>query len=167
MAHYAGNYEEGYVPFSFNQPVVDDGGTGPLPESTTPATPSQPTDALSYLWELAQKDPSYMEAYLQALAERENTTNAQAWYEKMSGSQYQRAVKDLQAAGLNPYLALTNLSGAGSGSVSPAGTWSSSPYANQVARKNAESQNMTARSNTIKAIATMTTSIVAMMALLL
>lgn len=162
MAHYAGNYGEGYVPFSFNQPVVQDGGSGPLPENTNPQSGSP--DALSQLRDLANSNPEYMETYLQLLAERENTTNAQKWYEEMSGSQYQRAVKDLQAAGLNPYLALTSLSGAGAGSVQPAGSWSISPYSNKVAKENAQSQRMQA---TAKIAGLLTTSILALAAMIL
>ena len=139
----------------------------PSAQSSSNGSSSTPSgNALDQLYKLAQENPEYMEIYLQLLAERENTTNAQAWYEKMSGSQYQRAVKDLEAAGLNPALALMNLSGAGSGSVSPAGTWSTSPYANKIAKKNAESQETTATANILKTIATMTTSVVALLALM-
>lgn len=124
-------------------------------------------DALSQLFDLSKTNPEYMETYLQLLAERENTTAAQAWYEKMSGSQYQRAAKDLQAAGLNPYLALQSLGGAGSGSVSPAGSWSTSPYSNKMARSQAESQSLNARANAIKAGLAGLTAIVALAALML
>lgn len=111
----------------------------PSPVSNNPV--SQPSNSLDYLWDLAQKDPAYMELYLQLLAERENTSNAQAWYEKMSGSQYQRSVEDLKKAGLNPWLALQGLNGAGSGSVQPAGTWSNSAYSNKTNRDRSNFQN--------------------------
>lgn len=121
-------------------------------------------DALSQLADLAKDNPEYMETYLQLLAERENTTNAQAWYERMSGSQYQRAAEDLRKAGLNPALALTALSGAGSGSVAPAGSWSTSPYGNKVANENAKSQRIQAG---LKVAGLMTTSIMALAMMLL
>lgn len=123
-------------------------------------------DALSQLYELAQKDPAYMETYLQLLAERENTTNAQAWYEKMSGSQYQRAMDDLRKAGVNPWLALQSLGGAGAGSVQPAGTWSTSPYANKISKQQAESQRLNSQATMLKAFAGMSTAVLALLALL-
>lgn len=97
--------------------------------------------ALDQLRDLAESDPAYMELYLQLLAERENTSNAQAWYEKMSNSSYQRAADDLRKAGLNPWLALQSLGGAGSGSLQPAGTWSNSAYQNKTNRDQALSNN--------------------------
>lgn len=124
-------------------------------------------DALSQLFELGKTDPAYMETYLQLLAERENTANAQKWYERMSDSQYQRAYKDLEKAGINPYLALQSLGGAGSGSVAPAGSWSSSPYANKVSKQQADSQRMTAASNIVKALLGAGTAITAILALLI
>lgn len=61
-------------------------------------------------------------AYLTNVAnenEYKATQSARAWEEYMQGSQYQRAVKDLEKAGLNPWLAIQN------GGVSGAGTSSS------------------------------------------
>lgn len=156
-------FEDGYVPFSFNQPdsVYQD---DPTHVSTNPvASSSGSDDALSKLANLANDNPEYMETYLQLLAERENTANAQAWYEKMSGSQYQRAVEDLKKAGLNPALALTALSGAGSGSVQPAGSWSTSPYANKVQKE----QMLNNRAQVgVKIAGMLTTSILAILAMM-
>jgi len=85
-----------------------------------------PQDALSQLHELAKTDPAYKEMELQLMAERENQQAAWDWYEKFNGTYYQRTTKDLEAAGLNPWLALQSLGSGGSGSTSPAGTWSGS-----------------------------------------
>lgn len=60
-----------------------------------------------------------------AIARRYNSQEAQLnreWQEYMSSTSYQRAVKDLQAAGLNPILAYSNLSGASTPSGSSAST---------------------------------------------
>lgn len=162
MAHYAGTYEEGYVPFSFNQPVVSD--PADTASVINPIGDLDSGGALDKLRNLANENPEYMETYLQLLAERENTYDARRWYENLSDSQYQRAVADLRKAGLNPALALTALSGASSGSVSPAGTWNNSPYANKLAKENVELNKTQAG---IKLAGMLTTSVLAMVAMLL
>lgn len=48
--------------------------------------------------------------------ERAATSSARAWDEYMDSTKYQRMVKDLEAAGLNPYLALQGGLSAGSSS---------------------------------------------------
>lgn len=125
---------------------------------------SREIDALTALYNLAQTNPEYMETYLQLLAERENTTNAQAWYRHMSDTSYQRAVKDLEKAGLNPALALSGLNGASAGSVQPASTWSTSPYANKINAQNAKTNSQNASTNLLKALLSMGAISVAMLA---
>lgn len=56
--------------------------------------------------------------------ERAAVNSARAWDEYMDSTKYQRAVKDLQAAGLNPWLALQSGVSAG-GSSTTASTGSS------------------------------------------
>ena len=90
--------------------------------------------ALQKYADLARNNPEYMDSYLQALAERENTLQAQQWYSSMANSQYSRAMEDIKKAGYNPYLVLNGLNGAGSGSVSAAGTSSISGYQNKLSK---------------------------------
>lgn len=85
-----------------------------------------PEDALSMLREMAQNDDAYKELYIQLLAERENQERAYKWYEDFNNSYFQRTSEDLKKSGLNPWLALQSLGSAGSGSLSPAGSWSGS-----------------------------------------
>lgn len=85
-----------------------------------------PEDALSMLRDMAQNDEAYKELYIQLLAERENQERAYKWYEDFNNSYFQRTTEDLKKAGLNPWLALQSLGSSGSGSLSPAGSWSGS-----------------------------------------
>lgn len=158
----------GFNPNSGSNTFVDEAMKAAVqPDTNKDYFPGRGEDALSALYNLAKENPEYMETYLQLLAERENTTNAQQWYEKLSDSSYQRAVKDLEKAGLNPALALSGLNGASSGSVQPASTWSTSPYANKVSRDQARAQNLSATANMLKAVLGLGTITIAAMAALL
>lgn len=164
----SGGFVNGFNPNDGSNDFVDlinqEVNSDLVPESSFKLDPNK--DYLSRVQKVVKDNPEYMELYLQLLAERENTTNAQAWYEKMSGSQYQRAIEDLKKAGINPYLALQSLGGAGSGSVQPSGTWSTSPYANKISKENADSQRLSAASTAIKAFAGISTAILALLAFL-
>ena len=141
------------------------GSSGTSDNSTNPVSNvSNNGDALSQLYDLAQSNPEYMETYLQLLAERENTTNAQQWYEKMSNTSFSRMINDIEKAGYNPMIAFSSLGGAGSGSVQPAGTWSSSPVANKYAKEKAK---MDAGNNAVRAIAALGTAVLAALAMFL
>lgn len=55
--------------------------------------------------------------------ERASIDSARAWSEYMDNTQVQRRVKDIQAAGLNPWLAVQNgISGSGAPSVDTGGS---------------------------------------------
>lgn len=94
-----------------------------------------PEDALSMLRNMAQEDPAYKELYIQLLAERENQERAYKWYEDFNNSYYQRTKEDLKKSGLSPWLALQSFGSSGTGSLSPAGSWSGSSGSTVSAKK--------------------------------
>lgn len=65
-------------------------------------------------WDKTMEDRAY---------ERASISSARAWDEYMDSTQVQRRVKDIEAAGLNPWLAVQNgISGSGTPSVDTGGS---------------------------------------------
>lgn len=86
---------------------------------------------------------------------QEEAKKARDWSEMMSNTAYQRSVKDLKAAGLNPILAYTN------GPASTPGSTSATGYAQQGALANVDTQDWKsmqkqARAALLQATASMT-----------
>lgn len=95
-----------------------------------------PLDVMKALGESG--DSSYMEKYLDNALALQNEQSARDYEERMSNTAYQRAMTDMKAAGLNPWL----LAGGGQASSTP------SASAAQVSNVNATS-NSIARENMI------------------
>ena len=119
---------------------------------------NSPEDAATLLKNLAKEDDAYKELYIQLLAERENQERAYQWYEDFNKNYYQRTTEDLKKAGLNPWLALQSLGSGGTGSISPAGSWSGtsgSTKAGKLAEANQElyKQGLASAGTIIAAIA--------------
>lgn len=76
------------------------------------------SDANSAYLDMYQKTgkTEYWEKYIDNLIAQQNLSSAQAFEERMSNSQFQRAIQDIKNAGYNPWLAI---SGAGASYSSP------------------------------------------------
>lgn len=78
--------------------------------------------------------------------EQQNIANARKWEEYLDSTKYQRMSNDLEAAGLNPWLALQN--GVGSSSVQPGSTSYSTSSKKYEAKKSNASNVLSSIINT-------------------
>lgn len=77
---------------------------------------------------LADSDDAWLEKWINWMMQSDMMQKQMDWQEYMSGSQYQRMINDLKAAGLNPWLALQGgVSGSSYGSVSAPSVGYTSP----------------------------------------
>lgn len=89
------------------------------PAPSSPYQPATPSQGGSSAQEVAQEAFEYWQS---PVSERYGMEKSVAFQEALSNSSYQRAVADLQKAGLNPVLALQGLSGASSSVYVPNAT---------------------------------------------
>lgn len=89
------------------------------PAPISPYQPAIPSQSSSSAQEVSQEAFQYWNA---PVSEQYGMDKSVAFQEAMSNSSYQRAIADLQKAGLNPVLALQGLSGASSSVYVPDAT---------------------------------------------
>lgn len=103
------------------------------------------------LYELAKKDPDYLDAYINYMLEREFLDRQMEFEARMSNTAYTRAFQDIKNAGYNPWLMLQ--SGAGAGASTPsvsAGSISANTLGSKVSRENNKRTTETSRENNIR-----------------
>lgn len=136
------------------QSVPED--SGDLNELDSSIVDGLETSAMSYddidskLAELAKENPDYQELYLKWIMENYFTNSARSYDQYMSNTSFSRLMKDIEAAGYNPWLALqSNIGSASYGGGTSAGSISSNILSSQTSRENNKRTTSTSTKNTV------------------